>query len=452
MQQQKFNEAAEYFKGVTKTSPDLCEAHYELGKCNFKLGGIEETRANLHRALELSCAPSMVDNILEITNWRMISSFAYFNNWPSFSRDGKWLAYVSARRDTNGDGKINASDNGGIYIFDIESGTEKYLVSDEYFNSQPVFSPDGSKLLYLSARKPVMGGACITQNCPHGLYILDLATSEETELLDPTFRTKHVKFTADGKRVLFAGWRSGEQNSGIYTLDIKTKKLDTLVSGFYENTSPFMTNEGDKIVYSSWREDTNGDGKIDLRDNSGIYIKDMIDKSELVVASNEYNNSFPSISPDGKKLLYLSVRRDTNKDGIIDSTDNAGLYVFDLVNNKEYCVVDDNSFNKFPSFSDDGEKVVFISNWRRSLSNREIRDFFENKGVYAVDISTKKIQRLVSDKYYGSRSPVVSPAGGHVAYISWRHDTNRGLFLANMKRPPGSKELHGWIDTNLTHP
>lgn len=449
MMQQKYADAALYFSDIIKKKPEFCEAHFELGRCNFKMGNYEAAKANLHKALELDCSPSIVEGILEMTNWKMISPLSYFNNWPSFSTDGKWIAYVSARRDTNGDGKINASDCGGVYIYDIETGQEKYLVSDEYFNTQPVFSPDGGKLLYLSARDPLKKNACIDQNCGQGLYLLDLATAEETELLDPSFRSKHVKFTADGKRVIFSGWRPSEQNSGIYTLDIKTKKLEVLVTGFYENTSPAMTKGGDKIVYSSWREDTNGDGLVDLRDNSGIYIKDLIEKSELVVSSNEYNNSFPSFSYDGKKILYLSVRRDTNKDGMIDSTDNSGIYMFDLVHNKEHCVIDDNSFNKFPSFAPDGETIVFISNWRRSLVNREIRDIYENKGVYAVDISTRRIRRIVSDKYFGSRSPVISPKGAQVAYISWRKDTNRGLFLASMNRLPSKKELHSWIDENL---
>ncbi|MFH1367929.1 MAG: tetratricopeptide repeat protein [Elusimicrobiota bacterium] len=449
MMQQKYDDAALYFIEIIKKKPNFSEAYFELGRCCYKKGDYEAAKSNFHRLIDLKCTDSIIEGILEMTNWRMISSTQYFNNWPSFSSDGKWLAYVSVRRDTNGDGKMNASDCGGIYMFNTETGQEQYLVSDEYFNSQPVFSPDGTKILYLSARKPMQGERAISQNSSHGLYLLDLNTSEETELLEPGFRSKHAKFSADGKHVIFSGWRPTEQNSGIYSLDIKTKKLDVLVTGFYENTSPFMTRGADKIVYSSWRSDTNGDGVIDLRDNSGIFIKDLLDKTEMLVSSDEYNNSFPSFSPDGKKILYLSVRRDTNRDGIIDSTDNAGIYVFDLANNKEYCVMDDSSFNKFPSFTPDGQSIVFISNWRRSLLKREIRDFYENKGVYVIDMYIKRTRRIVSEKYYGNRSPVVSPAGGTVAYISWRKDTNRGLFLANMNRLPTKKEMHNLIDWNL---
>lgn len=449
MMQNRLHDAAKEFTEVIKDKPNFCEAHFELGKCNFKLGNYAAAKQSLHKALELKCVESVVEQILEITNWRMISSLNHFNNWPAFSPDGKSIAYISARKDTNGDGRINASDCGGIYVTDIETGKEKYLVSDEFYNSQPVFSPDGRYLVYLSGRNVMAGGKCIDHNCSMGLYMLDVESMQETELLDNTFRSKHIRFSPDGKRVIFSGWRPGDQNSGIYALDVATKKLDILVSGFFENTFPHVSKSGDKLVYSSWRKDTNGDGIIDLRDNSGIFLKDLIDKTEMVISSDEYNNSFPSFSPDGKKILYLSVRRDTNRDGVMDSTDNAGIYMFDLAHNKEYCIVDDSSFNKFPSFTPDNSSVVFISNWRRSFTNHEVRDFYEHKGVYMADVETRKIRRLVSEKYYGSRSPVVSPKGGAAAYISWREKSNRGLYLAFLNRQPSKKELHEWIDSNL---
>jgi Tol biopolymer transport system component len=118
--------------------------------------------------------------------------------------------------------------------------------------------------------------------------------------------------------------------------------------------------------------------------------------------------------------------------------------------------VEDNFFNKFPTYTPDGKNIVFSSNWcvNRREHNTEDSfenkgDFFENKGIYTIDISSRRVRQIVSDKYFGNRSLVVSPAGNSVAYIAWRKNTRRGLFLAYLSVFPSVAELEYIINTNL---
>jgi Tol biopolymer transport system component len=451
MRRQQYTEAREYFTRLIENGTSLAESYFNLGKCDFKLEQYDEAREVFHRALDLKPAPEMIRDILEVVNWKMVASYNYVNSWPAFSPDGKLLAYVSARRDTNKDGKIGPDDCGAIYITDLEAGGERIVVPDDFFNTRPVFSPDGKKLAFLSvrARHPVTG--IVNQRANAGLYLLDLNSSRETLLLDDTYRTKYHSFTPDGTKIVFSCWRPGDTTSGIYELNLETGTMETLVPGYYENTFPSVSPLGDKLVYSSWQKDTNGDGIIDFHDNSSIIFKQLPGGGgETAVAGPEFNNSFPSFSPDGRQIIYLSVRRDTNRDGKIDALDNPGIYIFDTVKCKEYIVVEDTFFNKFAGFTPDGKRVVFVSNWRRARSgDEEGKDFFENKGIYVTDVSGRNVEQVVSDKYYGSRSPVISPVGDCVAYISWRRGTNRGLYLAYLDRQPTKDELHEWINTNI---
>jgi len=450
MRHQQYAEAREYFTRLIEKGTSLAESYFNLGKCDFKMELYEEARGVLHRALDLKPTPEMIADILEITNWKMISSYAYHNSWPAFSQDGKMLAYVSTRKDTNRDGKINADDCGAIYLVDIDSGGERIVVSDDSYNTRPVFSPDGKKIAFLSirTRHPVSG--IINHRANAGLYLLDLTSFRETLLLDDSYRTKYHSFSPDGKKIIFSCWRPGDANSGVYSLDIETGTMETIVPGHYENTFPSLSPQGDKLVYSSWQRDTNGDGVINFHDNSTILFRPIPGGVETIVASDQFNNSFPSFSPDGRQIVYLSVRRDTNNDGKIDALDNPGVYVVDIVKNKETCVVADTFFNKFAGFTPDGKRIVFVSNWRRSRSgDEESQDFFENKGIYVVDIFGKNIEQIVSDKYYGSRMPVISPRGDCVVYVSWRRGTSRGLYLAYLNGLPSKDELHEWIDRNI---
>ncbi|MCB4791741.1 MAG: hypothetical protein LHV68_07615 [Elusimicrobia bacterium] len=449
MRKNELSAAIAYFKGLISSKVLLGESYFNIGRCYFKIGDISEAKKNLHNALDNQFTEEIIKDVLEITNWKLLCSYNYYNNWPTFSSDSKKLAFVSVRKDTNGDGLINSTDRGGIYLINLTTFEEKYIVTDDYYNFHPKFSPDGKYLTYLSVRKFLPDKDIVDTKANPGLYLFDLETDQETELLSDKYRPKNYTFTDDSKKIILACWIPGNNGSGIYALDIAEKKTIEIVPGLFENTFPSMSKDGQYLLFSTWRRDTNGDGQINFRDNSAIFLKNLKSYNEFEIVSDRYNNMFPSYSHDGKKVLFLSYRRDTNKDGLIDSLDNPGIYYYDLTKQKEVCVVDDKFFNKFPSFTADDKNVVFLSSWRKVDKADKYKDYFEHKGVYMINIDTNKIKRIVSDKYYGCYYPVVSPDGQKTAYVSWRKDTRRGLYLASLNGYPSKEELHKYIDDNI---
>lgn len=445
LRQQKVAEAKECFLQLTVKKTSYADGFLGLAKCCFLAEQYDEVKVNLHRALELKPSPEMINQILSITNWRMISAPRFFNSSPAFSFNGKKLIYVSARRDTDGDTMINSFDRGGIYVCDLDTGAEDCLVPDTFINSSPALSYDGKKAVYLSIR-PRPGARLEGEN--PALYLMDLDTHQETKLLDETNRVKYPCFTPDGNSLIFSSWRVGRRNSGIFMLNLTTMTIEMIVTDAYENAFPSVSPAGDKVLFTSWRRDTNGDGTIDIRDNSGIYIKDLTTKLEARLVGDEYNNTFPSFSPDGTVVVYHSVRRDTNNDGRIDSFDNPGIYVYDLKKNLEVQVVEDSCFNKFSSFITAKDEVAFISA-RQLPEERQTNGYFEFKGVYLTGIQNKDVRRIFSEELYGSRSLVACPGANRVAYVSWHHDSARGLYVASLDRLPTPQELHAWIDINL---
>lgn len=437
------------FEALIKKRQRLPEAWFNLAKCHFKMGERDEAKRNLHQSLDSGAAGETLAGILEMTNWRMLSPYEYFNGWPAFSPDGGSIAFVSARQDTNGDGKIDGTDCGGIYIVDTVTGEERCIVGDSVFNTQPQFSPDGTSLAYLSARQASQPQRMPDNRDPLQLFICDLSTLQERQLLDNDFHVKHFTFAPDGGSIIFSGWGFGDVKSAVYTVDIRTGKIKTMVSGVFENTFPSMSPDGKALVYSSWRRDTNGDGHIDFHDNSCICVKDLETGFEHIIAPDKFNNTFPRFTPDSKSVMYLSVRNDTNKDGKVNGLDNAAIYCYDLAPATERRLVDDRFFNKFPIMTPDGQRLLFVSNWRREREDYEKNCFFEYKGVYMRDAASGQITQLMSDKMYGARALAVSPDGDRVAYVAWRAGTGRGLYMAYLRRLPTGEELHQWIDRNL---
>ena len=184
-----------------------------------------------------------------------------------------------------------------------------------------------------------------------------------------------------------------------------------------------------------------------FRDNTGIHLYNLVQEHEYQLVRDNFDNLFPVFSPDGRYIAFLSHRRDTNRDGKIDSLDNPGIYLYDLTTGKERMVVSDEHYNKFPTFSFDSKRLVYIGSWRGRMV--EERGFFENKGIYSVEVSGKNEIQIVSDKYYGCREVVSSPVDSHIAYISWGKGTNRGLYLADIERLPSLAELRKISEDNL---
>lgn len=443
IQNKKYDEAYKLLSALAEKKIKPAESHFYLGLCCFETEDFEKAKAHLHLALDLKPSENRISEILELTNWNMISSWKHFAANYVFSPDGKRLAYVCAKQDTNNDGKINSLDYAGIYLYDLAAGTEECVVKPEYVNTRLSFSPDGRSLTYISHRP----------KGPHGpirptLCFVDLETRVESELLKD-FNVKYAAFCPDGVKIYFSGWKESDKNNGIYSYNLETGAIETVVPGIYESTFPSVSPKGDYLLFASWREDTSGNGKVDIHDNSGIYIKNLASGEEKELVSSKYNNTFPVFSNDGSKVMYLSVHRDNSGYSEAGSIANAGIYLLDLKKGREKCLVDDTFYNKFPVFTADGKNIVFITAGCHFRITRTRNDYFGYKGVYKLNLGRNEFSRIMSEKYYGSRAPVTAPGGTKVAYTSWKKGSNRGLYMADTEKLPEKAELHAWIDKNL---
>jgi len=440
-----FDEAIKQFSMAISKRKDI-NTYYLLAEAYFNNGDLTNTKRILREIIALSPSEKMIKKICELTSMKKIVSDEYRNAFPAFSGDGKKIVFCSIRRDTNGDGVVDQKDNFGIYIIDIDGKNEKQIVNDDFQNTYPSFSPDGSRVVYLCRRRDTNGDGKIDLLDNPGIYIKDLDKQYEKCIVSDEYNNKFPSFSPDGDRILFVSWR--RYNSGIYTVGIDGKNEKQIVSDEYDNTFPSFSPNGQRIIYASWRRDTNRDGQIDLRDNSGIYIIDSDGKNEQEIASDKYSNSFPVFSPDGTKIVYLSRRRDTNKDGKIDALDNSGIYICDTKGRNKKCILSDKFYNKFPSFSSDGKRVLFLSSGK-SHRGKPGEGFFGWKGIYIVDIDGRNKRQVVGEKYYGNTNPVFSPTQDKILYLAWREGTQRGIYLADANVLPNLQELKDLVENNL---
>lgn len=187
-----------------------------------------------------------------------------------------------------------------------------------------------------------------------------------------------------------------------------------LASPRFFNSSPAFSPDGRQIVFCSARRDVNHDGRLDAFDRPGIYLVDLETGRAQELVSDAFYNAAPSFTPDGRSIVFLSARQDTNHDGIVDYRDAPALYELELDSGRETLLVSSEWFPRFPSVSPDGATVLFCG-WGRGVQRHAL--------VCACDRATRAV-RLMTGVPHNHTFPTWHPSGQAILYSSWRRETN----------------------------
>jgi len=264
----------------------------------------------------------------------------------------------------------------------------------------------------------------------------------------------------------------------------------TKLRNFY-NTSPAISPQGDKIAFLSNRSDY-----FDIYLMSAIdgEILDKLVKGQRTNDFEELKFLTPKItwSPDGKNIAFAVKSGESDAIVIVDvnsgSTEKlpfdldaissvdwsptgdkiafvgskapqADIYLYDL-NTKQLENLTNDIFSDFdPAFSPDGKIVYFTSERGAYLTPSMIpRDFdminfdYSQQDLYAIDITDKSVRRLTSTPHGDEGSPVASPDGKKLLFVSDRNGINNiyELEIETGATRPISNSLSGVYQLSLS--
>ncbi len=202
---------------------------------------------------------------------------------------------------------------GDLYELSIEGGSAERLTRGMAFDSQPRYSPDGNKVVFVSDRS---GG--------DNVWILDLEEMEfEQRTRGNNFRMQSPIWTPDGDYIIAAraGLRSGVHKLYMYHVDggSGTELMDT-PSGLKTIEAAFGGD--DRYLWFSQRA---GDWSYNAIFPQYQISKFDLDTGERHLQTSRLGSAFrPTLSPDGRWLVY-GTRHETE----------TGLRIRDLESGEE---------------------------------------------------------------------------------------------------------------------
>jgi len=263
-----------------------------------------------------------------------IAKKGFGNFYPTFSKDGKKIYYVSNK---SSDYFSPAS----IYEYDIESKEEKELVSG--VRSTYSWIPGQNKILYSK----------ITEDNPdwynvHDLFIYDVDGDEETRLTE-NLRANQPNVSHDGEKIVFIYQKDGTTNLG--TIDIEGKNFKALT--FFKNGeqvyNPKFSNDDSYIIFDYSYANTRDIAKVNS--SGGDY--------EFVLQS-QHDERNPSFDKNGN-LIYSS-----------DETGIFNVYSYNLSTQEKTQLtnviggafmpaIDENGDITYAGYTSSGYKIFLIS-------------------------------------------------------------------------------------------
>ena len=338
---------------------------------------------------------------------------------------------------------------GDLYLLPIAGGEARAITRGMAYDSQPRFSPDGQRIVFVSDR-----------DGPTAVWTVDLDGNNAQEIGSGDDRTDYASpsWSPDGRHIVVSktswGLRTFELwayhvdgGTGVQITEAAPGGASTPNDQRHNALGPVYSPDGRHLYYSG---KLGGFGYNLSLPQWQIVRRDLRDNVDDVITAAQGSAMRPLLSPDGGTLVY-GTRYEQK----------TGLRVRDLATGRDrwlvYPVQRDEQESRFTrdllpgyAFTPDGESVIFTAEGgirRVDLASREVTDIPFDAAVemglgpnlhypYRVGMGPVKARLL--------EAPSVSPGGNRVAFSAFTrihvHDFSSGESTAIS--PAGLQAFH----------
>jgi eukaryotic-like serine/threonine-protein kinase len=309
----------------------------------------------------------------------------------AWASHGRWIACVSQ----NGPSTTPAGNFGNlapsaILLLPVGGGNPVQVAEARWFNQSPVFSPDGSQLLFVSNR-----------DGPRDVYAVALSSSGNPRgqpiRLSTGLGALSISLSADGRRLAYAVYTA---RSNIWSLPIPTagpvgtSGATPITRGSQVIEAMRVSRDHRWLLYDS-----------DLHGNANIYRVPLGGGPVEQLTNDPVDEFAPDLSPDGSAIAYHSWRTGTRD-----------IEVKPLNGGPLERVTNTPRQESYPVWSPDGHALLFC-------------DQMWPEGLFIV--------RRGPDGRWSTPTPLVtpgcngewSPDGRWIAYVAFDRDVRMGALM-----------------------
>lgn len=294
-----------------------------------------------------------------------------FDSNPQWSPDGTKIAYVSAK-----------SAIGDIAVIDTDGGNQMLLTSSAAKDCFPMWSPDGTKILF---QREEAGN--------RDLYVMNADGSAQTQLTNAAGDDGQASWSPDGSKILFQSFRDG--NGELYVMNADGSAQTNLTNHPKFETQGGFSPDGLRILFTTTRDSFLGE----------IYVMNADGSNPVNLTNHPKSDTGARWAPDGMKILFRSERDGNNE-----------IFVMNADGSNQTNLTSDGASDIDGRWTADGSRIIF--NAQRHGNNQ----------VYVMNADGSNQTNLSnSERFDSNATPSPKPSSGTPPVIS-----SGGIVLANL--------------------
>ena len=208
-----------------------------------------------------------------------------FDDSPAISPDGKRVAFLSARNDSNPQFPNLKYE---IYIMDIDGKNLQRLTSTKAAEDHPAWSPDGNKISF---------DADYDGDGFYEIYTIHPDGTNLTRLTSNAANDQFADWSPDGSQIAFASERNG--NWDIFVMDADGSNQKSLTSSPDWELFPAWSPDGSQIAFN---------GLAPRSRNTDVYVMDTDGSNIRQLTDSPGFDENPAWSPDGSQIVFQTQR------------------------------------------------------------------------------------------------------------------------------------------------